>query len=427
MNSATQEKPYWPKKRLKYCASYNDEVLPEDTDDFEQIRYVEISDVSLVDGIRGTTLLSFHEAPSRARRKVRSGDILISTVRTYLKAIAAVDGAPENLIASTGFCVVRPSGELDSRFAGWVAKTDEFVNEVVARSVGVSYPAINASQLVDIQVPLPLLENQRRIAAFLDKKTAQIDALIAKKQALLECLAEKRRAVITRAVTKGLNSAARMKNTGIDWLGQVPAHWAIRRLKFGAAKIGSGVTPRGGASVYVDEGVMLLRSQNVHFDGLQLDDVAYIEPETDQEMSQTRVFNGDVLLNITGASIGRCCEYDRPELRANVNQHVCIIRSNPDIAPKFLTLFLASPIGQLQIDLAQNGASREGLNFGDLGNFITPLPNLTEQEEIALDTSEKVASLQLQTAKINKSVVGLREYRSALITAAVTGKIEGLQ
>lgn len=425
-NSSSFNAP-WPKRRLKFCATYNDEVLPENTDDFASIEYIEISDVSLVDGIQNTSLIEFHEAPSRARRKVRSGDVLISTVRTYLKAIASVEKAPDNLIASTGFCVIRPSQNLYPSFAGWVVKSGEFVGEVVSRSVGVSYPAINASQLVDIEIPLPPLPTQQRIAAFLDEKTARIDALIAKKQALLERLAEKRQALITQAVTKGLNPAAPMKDSGIEWLGQIPKHWEVKRLKFGTSKIGSGVTPRGGASVYVNEGVALLRSQNIHFNGLELDDVVFIDEETDSEMNQTKVQYLDVLLNITGASIGRCCIFDRKEISANVNQHVCIVRMNEHHIPQYITLLLCSAVGQLQIDLSQNGASREGLNFGDLGNFNFPSPPLLEQKEIALQTIQALNEIQNQKDKIIHSILILSEYRATLITAAVTGQIPELQ
>lgn len=206
----------WSEKRLKYVASYNDEVLSEATDDFAELDYVEIADVSLSSGVERSTRLQFHEAPSRARRKVRDGDVLISTVRTYLKAIASVPHATANMIASTGFCVVRPGDTVDSAFIGWTAKSDRFVHDVVSRSVGVSYPAINASEIGNIEISLPPLETQRRIAVFLDDKTARIDALIARKQALLGHLAEKRQALITRAVTKGLNPAAPLKDSGID-------------------------------------------------------------------------------------------------------------------------------------------------------------------------------------------------------------------
>ena len=168
----------WSSKRLKHLTTYNDEILAESTDEDKEIDYVEISGVSLSHGIEEFEHTSFGQAPSRARRKVRSGDILISTVRTYLRAIAVVDEASPDLIASTGFCVVRPNNDVDSGFIGWAAKSEPFVSEVVAQSVGVSYPAINASELVTIYMPLPPLDTQRRIARFLDEKTARIDGLI---------------------------------------------------------------------------------------------------------------------------------------------------------------------------------------------------------------------------------------------------------
>ena len=415
----------WSSKRLKHLATYNDEVLTESTDEEKDIDYVEISGVSLSHGIEEVERTSFGQAPSRARRKVRCGDILISTVRTYLRAIAKVDEASPNLIASTGFCVVRPNDDVDSGFLGWATKSEQFVSEVVARSVGVSYPAINASELVTIYMPLPSLDTQHRIARFLDEKVARIDGLIEKKHELLDRLAEKRQALITRAVTKGLNLDAPMKPSGIDWLGNIPAHWEIRRLKFGTDKIGSGVTPRGGASVYVNSGIMLLRSQNVHFDGLALNDVVFIDDDTDNEMEETRVFFGDVLLNITGASIGRCCLFDQVNTRANVNQHVCIIRP-ADLVADFVAMLLTSSVGQLQIELSQNGASREGLNFGDLGNFIVLTPPVSEQANIAQTLQFHVDEIGEQSLRILQSIGILEEYRGAVITAAATGQIEVL-
>ena len=191
----------WSAKRLKYLATYNDEVLVESTDEAKEIDYVEISGVSLSHGIEEIERMSFGQAPSRARRKVRSGDILISTVRTYLRAIARVDEASPDLIASTGFCVVRPNDDVDNGFLGWAAKSEPFVSEVVARSVGVSYPAINASELVTIYMPLPPLDTQRRIARFLDEKTAQIAGLIDRIWDSVACLEEYRSALITAAVT----------------------------------------------------------------------------------------------------------------------------------------------------------------------------------------------------------------------------------
>ncbi|MBN9342690.1 MAG: restriction endonuclease subunit S, partial [Comamonadaceae bacterium] len=298
----------WPSRRLKYVATYNDEVLPEDTDEDQEIDYVEISGVSLSRGIEEIERITFGQAPSRARRKVQSGDVLVSTVRTYLRAIAKVDSASPDLIASTGFCVVRPGNEVDSSFIGWVAKSEPFVSEVVARSVGVSYPAINASELVNIRVPLPPLETQRRIAKFLDEKTAKIDALIEKKRALLDRLAEKRQALITRAVTKGLNPDAPMKPSGIDWLGDIPEHWDLLPLKrLLVEAVGLQMGPFGGMLTDLPDyetGYKLYGQENTISGNFSLGR-RWIEEERYLELKCYELLEGDLVITRKG-SLGNC-------------------------------------------------------------------------------------------------------------------------
>lgn len=126
--------------------------------------------------------MTFEKAHSRARRKVRDGDTIISTVRTYLKSIAAIKAPPNNLIVSTGFAVIRPREEISSNYIGYLLQSEGFIGEVVSNSVGVSYPAINSSVLISLPVVEPPLEEQDTIAQFLDHKTSQIDALISKKE-----------------------------------------------------------------------------------------------------------------------------------------------------------------------------------------------------------------------------------------------------
>lgn len=276
----------------------------------------------------------------------------------------------------------------------------------------------------NLRIAFPPLPEQRQIAAFLDWKTGQIDALLARKRELLERLSEKRLAVITRAVTRGINPAAPLRDSGIPWLGHVPKHWEVKRLKFSVSKVGSGVTPKGGAESYEAEGVPLLRSQNVHFDGLRLDDVVFISKETHEEMSNSHVAPGDVLLNITGASIGRCSYAPEGFPDANVNQHVCIIRPNAELLTEFLHLVLWSKLGQSQIDLEQSGSGREGLNFVAIKNFMLPFPDTEEQQDIVNSTKGALAKLNELVINIETAVVRLTEYRTALITAATTGKID---
>ncbi|MEJ7746721.1 MAG: hypothetical protein WKF61_08195, partial [Luteimonas sp.] len=141
---------HWRVKRLKYFATCNDDVLPETTPDDHRLQYVDISSVSLERGVERVEEYDFDQAPSRARRRVRDGDTILSTVRTYLKAVARISRPPDNLIVSTGFAVVRPGAEIDPGYLSYLLRSEGFIGEVVSRSVGVSYPAINASQIMDL-------------------------------------------------------------------------------------------------------------------------------------------------------------------------------------------------------------------------------------------------------------------------------------
>ncbi len=190
----------WEVKRLKYSASINDEILPETTKPDFDFLYVDIGSVTLLEGIIRKESMTFEDAPSRARRKARAGDAIVSTVRTYLRAIASIPETDDVLIVSTGFAVIR-SRLLCPRYLGYALKESSFVEQVVARSVGVSYPAVNASEIGDIAIPLPSENEQTAIADFLDCETGRIDNLIGKVEALITRLQEYRIAIITDAVT----------------------------------------------------------------------------------------------------------------------------------------------------------------------------------------------------------------------------------
>jgi len=200
----------WSAKPVKAIASINDEMLTEALDPDHQIEYVDIGSVSLTNGIEKTESMAFGESPSRARRVPREGDVLVSTVRTYLKAIAPVVNQPSNLVASTGFAVIRPKPRLEQGFLKYSLQEEHFIQEVIARSTGVSYPAINASDIGRVLVCVPSRTEQLAIARFLDRETSKIDTLIAEQQSLIGLLQAKRQAVISHAVTQGLNPDAPM-------------------------------------------------------------------------------------------------------------------------------------------------------------------------------------------------------------------------
>ena len=189
----------WSTNRLKFCSTYNDETLSENEDSNKIIRYVEIGSVTLENGVENYEEYQFKDAPSRARRVTRKDDIIISTVRTYLKAIACIE--EDNLIVSTGFCVIRPNGIINSKYIEYFCKSNLFTDNVSANSYGISYPAINASALSAFHIIQPHIEEQQQIAEYLDKKCSEIDKLISIKQAKIEKLNEYKKSLIYEYVT----------------------------------------------------------------------------------------------------------------------------------------------------------------------------------------------------------------------------------
>jgi type I restriction enzyme S subunit len=192
----------WTVAPLKTVVNLNPESLGESTDSSLIINYIEIGDVAPPAGVNGYKPCAFGDSPSRARRLVQPGDVLISTVRTYLKAIGRVPARANDdpWVASTGFAALRPT-RVNSRFLELALSADSFISRIQANSVGVSYPGIDASKLVRFQLAVPPEREQAKIAAYLDKETSQIDSLVEKTRRAIELLKERRQALITQVVT----------------------------------------------------------------------------------------------------------------------------------------------------------------------------------------------------------------------------------
>lgn len=220
--------------------------------------------------------------------------------------------------------------------------------------------------------------------------------------------------------------AREMKDSGVAWIGEIPADWSIVKIKAGVHKVGSGKTPSGGAATYADEGILFLRSQNVYDTGLELSNPTYITPEVDEEMKGTRVFPNDVLLNITGGSIGRCCIFPESLKTANVNQHVSIIRVNQDVfLPEYMHYYWVSPLGSLAIDLYQTGGNREGMSADAIKNTPIILIPLDEQRRICRVLDDECSKIDSVLAKTRTSIEEYKKLKQAIITQAVTKGIQG--
>lgn len=413
---------HWDFKRIKNVATHNDEALDERTDPDFEIDYVDISSVTLTSGIGKTESMPFEKAPSRARRKVKDGDIIVSTVRTYLKAIAPIIKPPENMIVSTGFAVIRPKENLHSGFACYLLQSNGFVGEVVANSVGVSYPAINASDLVRIPAVEPPLDEQQAIARFLDFKTAQIDALIAKKKSLLDKLAEKRTALISHAVTKGLDPTVVMKDSGVSWLGGIPAHWDAKRLKFVVSTFGGG-TPNTGKPEYWNGDIPWVSPKDMKCDFIETTEDYLTEIGVAE--SATKIVPVDSVLIVVRSGILRhTIPVARNTVEVALNQDMKALVASERLRPGFIHWFISGLQGGLLPIWSKQGCTVESIEMGYMSNTVIPLPPVAEQDAILARILEITASVDAQAEKVTAVISSLIEYRSSLITHAVTGKID---
>lgn len=416
---------HWRTSRLKFETRINPEVLDEYADADFELQYIDIGNVDSLGRINEKQTFRFEDAPSRARRRVRHGDVLISTVRTYLRAIAPIENPADNLIVSTGFAVLRPGNGYDSRFLWRLIQSNEFVDSVVSRSEGVGYPAINPGELGNLLVWLPPLPDQRAIVAFLDRETAHIDALIAHKERLIALLEEKRQAVISHAVTRGLDPSARLKDPGIPWLCHARSGWELTRLKF-IADVQTGLTL---GKDYRDCPLVerpYLRVANVQDGYLDLQEITTIRlPVT--AVSHHELRPGDVLMTEGGDfdKLGRGYVWDGQITGCLHQNHIFAVRPSKRLRSHFLAALMTSSHGRNYFTFtSQQSTNLASTNATKLGNFPVPLPSIQEQDAILADIRERAASITTAVSRIRDGIARLHEYRTALISAAVTGQID---
>ena len=336
---------------------------------------------------------------SSAATLLPQGTVIMASRAT----IGTVRLAGTELTTNQGFIsFVCDERKLHRRFLYYVISS--FLGEYFAEiAPGTTFQEISRGKAKLEPIGYPPLTEQQRIAAYLDASCATIDAAVAAKRRQLETLDALRKSIIHSFFSNQSNASN-------------------ERVKDVAARITSGVTPEGGASGYLDSGIPLLRSQNVHFDGLRLDDVAFISAETHAGMSGSQVKSRDVLLNITGASIGRCTFVPDGFGEGNVNQHVCIIRPGPRVDHRFLAAFLSSPMGQDQILSTFTGASRQGLSHSDLGLIRIPFPKLHVQQEVVVKIEQHDGQHDQLHRCIDSQIATLTAYRKSLIHECVTGQ-----
>lgn len=316
--------------------------------------------------------------------------------------------------------VARLKTDSNPRYMAYVFDSNEFRTQVKTRVSGVKVFSITHNILKNVSVWIPPQDEQQAIVNFLDNELDHIDTLIGKQKQLLDKLAEQRSAVITHAVTKGLDPNVPMKDSGVEWLGGIPEHWESIKVTHLVKNIGSGTTPKSSKySYYDDEGVLWVTTSELR-ETVITDTKKKLTKEALQDYSTLKVFpKNSVAIAMYGATIGRLGILGE---EATFNQACCVYSESEKIHYKFLYYWLwyRRPI---LISLS-NGGGQPNLNQDDLRKLIISIPSMKEQKDITIYLDNEIQKIDATVKTTTEIITKLQEYRAALITQAVTGKID---
>ena len=357
---------------------------------------------------------------------LKEGQVLLTKDSESWEDIAVpayVSETMPDVVCGYHLAIIEPdSGQVDGRFLFWMAQSPVLNDQFKLSAKGVTRFGLSQHALKNAVMEVPPLEYQSKVAAFLDRKTAEIDALIAKKRRLLDRLAEKRTALITRAVTKGLNPDAPMKDSGIEWLGEIPAHWRVSRVKFFAA-VGNGSTPsRENTNYWVGGNYPWLNSSVVN-KGAVTESDQFVTELALRECHLPKIDPPAVLVGITGQGKTRGMA-TKLEIQATINQHLVFVKPNESALDiDYLYAIFERAYRYLRSESDGGGSTKGAITCGQVENLCVPLPPLSEQQQIALVLQGNQEKLDKVSRQIGKAIDHLEEYRAALITNAVTGQI----
>ena len=413
----------FPTKRLKYLVALrrSRNTGRRDTQSYIGLENIEswtgrlVEDVTMGNGLTASTA---NESESLSNR-FESGDVLFGKLRPYL-AKAWIAEFPGRCTAEA---LVMEPHSIEPRFLRDVCLSSAFIDAVDASTFGSRMPRAEWDFIGNMPVPVPEWERQNAIADYLDRETAQLDALVAEKERLLRLLAEKRQALITRAVIRGLDPHTPMRDSGIPWIGEIPAHWEIWKLGH-LASVGNGSTPnRSNASYWTEGAIPWVNSSVVNQSEVTGAD-QFVTAHAVQECHLPLVKAGSVLIAITGQGItrGRAVVLS---IDSTINQHLAFIQPECSrLRPWFLRWTLFAAYDFLRSISDDTGGTKGALTCEQVANLRVPIPPPDEQSAILDHIRVSTGRLDFLRSAAEKSVAIIKERRVALIGATVTGQID---
>ena len=376
----------------------------------DEFDYIDVSSVSnQTFTINETQRLVGQDAPSRARKLVKTNDILFATIRPTLQRVAIVPPMLNRQVCSTGYFVLRPKAEVDHRFLFYYLFTKEFMAQMADLQKGASYPAVTDAEVRAQFISYPGSIEQQRIVTLLDEAFASI-------------------ATARAAATQNLQNARALFESHLQSVfSQKGEGWTKAKLESITTKIGSGATPRGGGEAYKNEGVSLIRSLNVHDLQFKYAKLAFLDELQANELSNVKIQSRDVLLNITGASVARCCIVPDDVLPARVNQHVSIIRPKPEVlVPEFLHYLLISKLykDKLLTTGEEGGSTRQAITKAQIQKFAITFPkSIEEQARIVAGLNNFFEESQRLESIYQRKIQALDELKQSLLQQAFSGQL----
>ena len=410
----------WLVYRFRYCF----------TESTEKIEREVIGPMLSVSGYRGIEVKEYDDENRRRTdeellgyRVVRPGQLVVNTM--WLNYAGLGVSAHEGHV-SPAYRSYNIASRLDHRYAHYLMRSETYVKGYTKHLTGIRPNSLQMSRedLMDFPVVVPPKPEQIAIASFLDRETAKIDALVAEQEKLIALLKEKRQAVISHAVTKGLNPDAPTKPSGIEWLGDVPVHWNVTRLKF-VATVQTGVAKGKDYAGIQTAFVPYLRVANVQDGFLDLEDVAQIEVAIGDAARYT-LKTGDVLMNEGGDfdKLGRGAIWNGEIDNCIHQNHVFAVRPH-GVGPSWLNTITSSRYAQFYfMGQSKQSTNLASISSSNLMELPVLLPTEAEQEDILQYLSQHCTQLDALTREAERAVELLTEHRAALISAAVTGQID---
>lgn len=410
----------WSQRRIKTLTPVMRGASPrpiEDPiyfDDDGEYAWVRISDVSTSNGFLTSTTQRLSEIGAARSVKLEPGELFLSIAGSVGKqCITNVRACIHD-----GFVYFPYLPKESQKFLFWIFESKECFSGLGKLGTQLN---LNTQTVGNISIPFPDLPTQRAIADFLDRETARIDTLIERKQRLVELLLRKKDAVRDSAICKGLSNSTKMKSSGVNWFGEIPAHWTICRFN---RLIASKVDYRGRTPEKVDEGVFLVTARNIRngkIDYQRSEEYTTID-DWEKLSARGKPCIGDVIFT-TEAPLGQIAQVDRTDVA--FAQRIMKFRANELLVTNdFLADFMMTSSFQRSLQLYASGSTAAGIKSERLAHLFGLVPPKAEQGIIISFVRSEIDKLDALEAPINASIDRLKEYRSALITSAVTGQID---